>query len=201
MNEYRSVSNFLKKRDLLNKDSKKLLFKVLNRILLSALLFISVLCLIKANPTVKLWVEKNVYNDNLAFATINSMYQKYLGNLFPLDILSGEGTKTVFSQTLKYKDKTKYKDGVKLTVDNNYLMPILESGLVVFVGNKENIGKTIIIQQINGVDLWYVNLKNESVKLYDYVEKGSVLGEVNGNEVFLYYQKKGEFLDYKEYLG
>ena len=109
-------------------------------------------------------------------------------------------TKTVFNEHLEYESKETYKDVVKLTVRSNYLMPILESGIVVFIGNKEHYGQTIIIQQVDGIDLWYVNIKNDSIKLYDYVEKGDLLGECINNEIYLYYQQKGEFLDYQKYL-
>ena len=57
------------------------------------------------------------------------------------------------------------------------------------------------IQQVNGIDLWYVGLKNTNIKLYDYIEKGKLLGEVDTNEIYLFYQKEGKFIDYQEYLG
>ena len=99
-----------------------------------------------------------------------------------------------------YNHKEKYNEGVKLTVNKSYLMPVLESGIVVFKGNKELYGETIIVQQVDGVDLWYVNVNSDSVKLYDYVEKGSLLGECKDTEIYLYYQKNGEFLNYEKYL-
>ena len=69
------------------------------------------------------------------------------------------------------------------------------------MGNKDNYGYTIIIEQVNGIDLLYVGVKNTNYKLYEYVEKGSLLGEASSNEIYLYYQKDGEFIDYQEYLG
>ena len=93
-----------------------------------------------------------------------------------------------------------YFDGCELNVDNNYLVPVQESGIVVFVGNKDNYGYTIIIEQVNGIDLWYVGVKNSSLKLYEYVEKGSLLGEAD-KELYLFAQKDGKFVSYKEYLG
>jgi len=80
------------------------------------------------------------------------------------------------------------------------LVPVIESGIVVFMGNKDNYGNVIIVQQVNGIDIWYVGVENSNIKMYDYIEKGSLLGEAINNEIYLYYQKGGEFLDYKEYL-
>ena len=37
-------------------------------------------------------------------------------------------------------------------------------------------GNTVIIQGVDGVDIWYGNLTNVSVKLYDYVEKDKLIG-------------------------
>ena len=72
--------------------------------------------------------------------------------------------------------------------------------MVTFVGEKENYGNTIIIEQVDGVSLWYSNIDKENVKLYDYVEKGSLLGEVKGNTLYLVYKKDDNVLNYEDYL-
>lgn len=204
MDEYKSVNRYLnKKKNNQNSNQNNLRSHVLNFInkcLLSLLLLISTLCIIKLYPDTKDVIEQKVFKDNISFAKINSIYQKYFGSILPIDSLIVEPTKTVFDEKLVYKSEEKYKEGVKLTVDNNYLMPVLESGIVVFIGTKDNYGQTIIVQQVDGIDTWYVNIKSDSVKLYDYVEKGNLLGECINDEVYLYYQKEGEFLDYQKYL-
>ena len=58
---------------------------------------------------------------------------------------------------------------------------------------------TVIIQRIDGVDEWYGNVENVNVKLYDYVKKGSLLGEANNN-LYLVYKKDGNTLNYEDYL-
>lgn len=205
MDEYKSVNRYLNQKkdhkNLESKNSKKYLLAFINKSLLSALLFISALCIIKIYPDTKEVIYKRVYQDNISFSQINSLYKKYFGSILPVDSFLVNPTVSVFDEKLVYKSEEKYNEGVKLTVDNHYLMPVLESGIVVFMGNKDHYGQTIIIQQVDGIDLWYVNVNSDSIKLYDYVEKGSLLGECADNEVYLYYQKNGEFLDYKEYLS
>ena len=98
------------------------------------------------------------------------------------------------------KFASKYYDGVALDVTNNYLVPVIETGLVVYIGEKENYGNVIIIQGMDGVDIAYSNMQTTSVKLYDYIEKGDLLGEVEGNKLYLVYSKNGEILNYEEYL-
>ena len=80
------------------------------------------------------------------------------------------------------------------------MVPAIESGIVVFIGEKEKIGNTIIIEQVNGIDTFYSNININNLKLYDYVEKGELLGEVKNNELFLSFQKNGKYLDYKKYV-
>ena len=88
---------------------------------------------------------------------------------------------------------------VKLKVDKNYLVPILESGIVVFIGDKEGYGKTIIIEQTDGVNAWYGNVDNINVSLYDYVSKGEFLAEAN-EKLYMVFQKNGKYLKYTDYL-
>jgi len=204
LSEYKSVNKYFEKqKNNKNNDnnSKKFVINFIYKCLLSGLLLISTLCIIKMYPDTKDVIEKRIYKDNFSFAKINNFYEKYFGSILPVDSLLVESTQPVFDEKLVYNNEEAYNNGVKLTVNNNYLMPVLESGIVVFIGNKDNYGQTIIIQQVDGIDLWYVNVNTDSVKLYDYVEKGSLLGECLSNEIFLYYQKKGEFLNYKEYLS
>ena len=66
--------------------------------------------------------------------------------------------------------------------------------------NKDNYGNSIVIQGMDEVEITYGNISNSSLKLYDYIEKGELLGEVNGNNLYLVYSKDGNNLDYEEYL-
>ena len=98
-----------------------------------------------------------------------------------------------------YNKKVKYEDGVLLEVDTNYLVPALKEGMIVFIGDKENYGKTIIVEDLDGVYNWYGNIDNSSLKLYDYVEKGSLIGEAS-LKLYLVFSKGDKFLDYEEYI-
>ncbi len=170
----------------------------------SLCVIITLLCfiLLKKNPRWKSQFYEYVFEKNFSFATVNQTYQKYFGSPIPFfDQLVEEPTKAVFQEKLTYKGEKKYQDGVKLTVDNDLLIPSLESGIVVFIGKKEGYGNTLIVQQANGIDCWYGNVKNLSVKLYDYVEKGSALGEADGKKLFLVFKKDGSVLDYKQYIN
>ena len=64
----------------------------------------------------------------------------------------------------------------------------------------ENYGKVVIIEGIDGVDIWYGNIENSNVKLYDYVNKGDFLGEVENNNLYLVLEKNKEYISFEEYF-
>lgn len=171
-----------------------------SKVLITIILTLTTLIVLKNNNKYKTIFYKEVYEKNISFATINELYQKYFGSPLPFKDFFKDDTKMVFSENLKYSEQSKYLDGVKLTVDNNYLVPILESGMVVFIGEKEGYGNTVIIQQMDGIDVWYGNVDTVNVKLYDYVEKGNLLGEVSSKELYLVFKKNGEVLKYEEHI-
>jgi len=193
------VSKFLKN----NKENKKIekknfLISFFNKILICFILVITCLIFMKSNSSFKDFIEEEVYHNNLSFAYINNLYTKYFGEILPS--INTNITTPVFNEKLEYKSYNTYYDGYKLEVSERYLVPIIESGIVVFMGDIENYGYTVIIEGIDGVDIWYSNIKNESVKLYDYVEKGSYLGEVIENNLYLVFERNQEYLKFDEYL-
>ena len=103
-------------------------------------------------------------------------------------------------ESLTYKDITEYKDGFSLNVGKNYLMTTLKSGLIVFVGEKEGYGNTIIIQGIDGVNIWYSHINLVDYSLYDYVEEGTFLGEATEDNIYLVFSKDGNYIGYEEYF-
>ena len=185
----------MKERLVLRKEIKK----VLNKLLLSVIIFLLGMILIKANPNLKGTLKTKLYEESLPFQKIKNKYEKYLGNILSVEKIVKED-KAVFNENLAYDNSKKYKNGVELKVSDNYMVPIIESGVVVFIGEKENYGNTIIIEQIDGIDVFYGNIKVNNIKLYDYVEKGELLGEVKDSKLYLVFQKDGKYLNYKEHI-
>lgn len=211
MDEYKSVEKYLnkQKKKVTHNESKRIenpvrsmILGFINRTLISGIFLLSVLCMIKMNPDTKKQVYQTVYGSNFSFASFQKWYQKNFGNLFPKEITKKIGNdQMVFQESFVYQKKENIENGVRVSVGQGYLMPALESGLVVFMGEKEGVGETLIIQQVNGVDAWYVGLTPKDLKLYDYVEKGSLLGEAREKTLDLYFQKEGAFVDYQDYIS
>ena len=180
--------------------TKNFWFKQISKICISIILTLATLILLKAKPELKSSFYTNIYEKNISFASINLLYEKIAGSPLPFSDLINNTTTSVFSESLSYSEQHKFLDGVKLVVEDNYLVPALDSGLVVFIGNKENYGNTIIVQQSNGIDVWYGNIENITVSMYDYVEQGKFLGEINTQELYLVFKKDGEVLGYDQYI-
>ena len=164
--------------------------------MITLIITLIVLILMKSNSSFKSEFYKQVYDTNFSFTKVSNLYNKYFGNIIEMPT---SPTKTVFNEKLTYTTKEPYNDGVSLTVDKNYLVPIQESGLVVFIGEKENYGNVVIIQQVDGIDMWYGNINHVDVNLYDYVEKGTLLGECS-DKLYLLFKQNGQILNYEEHL-
>ena len=94
----------------------------------------------------------------------------------------------------------KYLNGVSLDVGKNYNINALCGGIIVYIGDKENLGKTVIIQGTDGIDYWYSNITNLSVKLYDYIPKGTLIGESSNENIYLTFVKNGEYINYENFI-
>lgn len=163
------------------------------------IVLLTLVCMIalKQNASFKKWFNKQVYEKNMNFAYVNTLYKKYFGSSFPFEIK--DKSQTVFHENLEYEKANLYLDGVKLTVKDHYLVPILNTGMVVFIGKKEGYGNTVIVEESNGVEVWYGNIKQIDVNIYDLKEKGEYLGEAS-KEIYLVFKKDGKILNYKDYI-
>lgn len=178
----------------------KFLYSTITKVLICIIIFVTLLIIVKLNPKLSAKIYEIVYEDHFSFAYINDLYKKYFGDILPFDNIVPTNTETVFNEKLEYEEANLYKDGVELKVSTNYLVPVIESGMVVYIGAKENYGNTVIVQQINGIDTWYGNVSIGDIKIYDYVQKGNLLGEVIDDRLYFVFQKEGKYLDYKDYI-
>lgn len=201
MDEYHLLKKYSNKKGKNNnQDSslKKIIIGFINQVLICIILFLIALILTK-NTTFKDKLYEYIYAHNFSFLEIEKFISKNFGSLIP-DINKKEEVEMVSSEKLNYKKLTEIENGVSLEVDKESVITALESGLVVFNGEKEGYGHTLILEQVDGVEAWYVGITLKDFKLYDYIEKGSILGESSSNEIKLFFKKKGDGVDYKTYL-
>lgn len=164
--------------------------KYLNRILLSLIIFFFICLAIDYKLIDCELVTKNTFD----FSYIRSKTNILLGNLFI------KKNQYVSSEKIRYKAIEEYLNGYKLLVDKNYVIKSIDNGVVTFIGNIEGLGKTVIINCDDGTNISYANLENISVKLYDYINKNTIIGSTLDNNLYLSFEKNKEYLSYEEYI-
>lgn len=175
------------------KKNKKYLSNLLTRILIVIIIIFVLLIFVNFNPDLKNKIKNTLFKTDYNFSYLNKVYNKYFADVF--DKVNDKDVAVVSKNSTKKQEK--YKDGVKVYLDNTSEIKLLHSGIVVYIGNKKNYGKTIIIQQSNGIDAWYGNIDTTKVKLYDYVEKDKTIA-TGDKYYYLVYEKDGKKLDYNE---
>ena len=174
------------------------LSKCFSKFLVCVILLLGCLIAMKSSSSLRENLYKYVFKNNFSFAKVNMVYEKLFGSSLPLSAL--ENTAMVSSLKIEYEEKKAYKDGVELKVNDGYVIPVIKSGIVVFAGEKDGYGNTVVVQQGDGVEVWYANIKDIKVSMYDYLKGGDILGESDGDKIYLVFTKEGEILDYNKYI-
>lgn len=197
MDEY--LNKFKNKKKSFNKVkisiSKKNINKLITKFMIAIIFFLISIIFTNYSDKNLLLYKEYVFTESLPFTKIKGWYENLFGEVLPAQ----DNTQTVFNGKLIYKDISDYYDGEKLLVSKNTLVNNITSGVVVFSGEKDNYGNTVIIQGIDGVDIWYGNLENVSVSLYDYIESGNVIGQTKDEYLYLVIKKDNEYIKYENY--
>lgn len=180
-----------------NKKDYKKIRNYLSKILISVIFLLVSIIYIKLSDNNKNLYENIFLENSISFTKVNNWYQKYFGSIIPVPNIVEDTP--VFNEDLTYSNKEDYLNGSLITVGNDYMVPTLESGIVVFIGEKEGYNKTIIVQGIDGIDIWYGNIDNTNLNLYDYVKKGDIVGNVKDNSLYLVFMKDNDYISYEEY--
>ena len=167
---------------------------IITKILLSVIFVFISLIYIKSNDKNLENYKKYVFTETISFAKANKLLNKLVDKKIVSD---NKETNMVFNDTSEML-REKYENGTKIKYNSNSIINAKESGIVVFIGEKDNLGNTIIIQGIDGYDIWYSNIKNSNLTIYDYIEKNTIIGE--SEEVIITISKDGKYIDYEEYI-
>lgn len=197
MDEY--LNNFKNKKKSFNKVkislNKKNINKLITKFMIAIIFFLISIIFTNYSDKNLLLYKEYVFTESLPFTKLKGWYEDLFGEVLPTQ----DNSQTVFNGKLVYKEISDYYDGEKLVVSKNTLVNNITSGVVVFSGEKDNYGNTVIIQGIDGVDIWYGNLENVSVSLYDYIEAGNVIGQTKDEYLYLVIKKDNEYIKYENY--
>lgn len=194
LTQFKNKKKSFKDNKIKLRNNKKL-SKYLTKFLLAIIFFLISVIFTNISDKNLLFYKEHVFTESLPFTKIKGWYEDLFGEVLPKE----DNTATVFNGKLVYKSIENYESGEKLVVNANSLVNNLTSGIVVYSGDKDNYGNTVIIQGIDGVDIWYGNLENVSVNLYDYIEAGTVIGQTKDENLYLVIKKDNEYIKYENY--
>ena len=171
---------------------------LISRVLITVIFVLGSIIFTNISEDNKALYQKYVLEDSLEFTKINELYQSVFGDVDITKQDNNTDSEVVFGD-VSYTNIEPFKNGVKLTVGMNEAISVITSGIVVFIGEKDDLGNTVIIQGNDGVDIWYSNITDTDISVYDYIEAGSILGSSNSEDIYLTINKDGEFINYEEY--
>ena len=160
---------------------------LLNKVCLSIIFMLCSLIFVEYGNNRELY-KSNVLENNISFSKLRSYYDKYF--VGKKDEVSNSDV--LVSNELDYEIVDGRYKYLKEEVNG------IESGIVVYVGEKDNLGNTVIVQGVDGVDVWYSNLSEVKVSLYDYISNKDLLGLSNEYYLISLY-KDGKLITYEEY--
>ncbi len=172
---------------------KKYIKSLFIRVLLSIILFLAISIFVNYSDENLLFFKKHFYDKNLNFSRITKIYNNYFGTVLP----KAEEI-TVNKNKLSYTEVKEYEEGALLTGVSS--VSPFKSGIVVFIGEKEKYGNTIIIQGMDGIDYWYGNVTDISIKIYDYLESDTVIANAIEGNLYIVFKKNGEVLNFEEFI-
>ncbi len=195
------IENYLnhKKISKFNPKVQKYLSNLLSKFLLSIIFLMVSIILIKSNSNIKTFYQEDILTKQINFTKFNDFYTKYFGNILPDYTVPSVPTQMASNTEFDYNNGTPYLNGTKLETTENYPVPIITSGIIVFLGEKDSLGPTCIVQGIDGIDIWYSHIDTSSLNLYDYVTEGKILAPTESNYFYLTIDSNGNYLTYDTY--
>ena len=195
------IENYLnhKKINKFNPKIQKYLSNLLSKFLLSIIFLMVSIILIKSNSNIKTFYQEDILTKQINFTKFNDFYTKYFGNILPDYTVPSIPTQMASNTELDYNNGTPYLNGTKLETTENYPVPIITSGIIVFLGEKDSLGPTCIVQGVDGIDIWYSHIDTSSLNLYDYVTEGKILAPTESNYFYLTIDSNGNYLTYDTY--
>jgi len=165
--------------------------------ILTILIFITFLLIInKVYPGTLKNIKTSIFSKSISFIKINKLSKNIIGR----DIFYEDNKEVkVLSNEYDLNSIRKYYDAEEFKVSTNLPIGAIESGVVIFVGEKDNYGTTIIIEGVDGYNIWYSNITDINIKLYDYIEKGSLIANAKDSKIYLLIEKDNKIYSYNEY--
>lgn len=168
------------------------------KLLLSIIFLLVSLIYVNINNKNKEKYTDSILEDSISFTKMNNIYDKYIGSSKKEE--SNNNELLTMNGSIEYTSMAQYNNSTEFTVNKDSPVSILKPGIIVYVGEKDDLGNTVIVQGNDGVDIWYSNILVSEYSLYDYVTKNDIIGTTNDNHLYITIDKDGTYLTYEEYF-
>lgn len=192
-----NTSSFKEKKESGKNQNYKFLKMGITKSLIAVILVLVACIYANFGSDFKSSLKKEMFEKNLSFVSIKELYEKYFGSVLPIEKIPNSSLVSQEKTTINNVEK--YLDGYKLGMKKGSVVQSLVSGIVVYIGPKEGYDQVVIVQGIDGVDIWYGNLSNTNLTLYDYIEVQTILGEAKDDFIYMLINQDGSYLDYDTY--
>ncbi|WP_282941279.1 M23 family metallopeptidase [Paenibacillus sp. RC67] len=126
--------------------------------------------------SVALWYERQFGGTPSLLPALNTLYQEEAQKV---DLVSKHYFTPVKGKIIAPFETSRL--GVTVETKSDTPVAAMDTGLVVYVGNKEDTGYTIIIRHTNGLQSVYGWIEQGKVELNDWIKGGETIGTVSKN--------------------
>ena len=189
--------------------------------ILASVCFVLVIAIIYRTSAPWTQTAKNaldsVYQKEFEFATVSNWFEDTIGKPFAFlpedpikekdnDQASSESFATPATGTIM-QSFVKDGQGVLIKTSNSTSVETIKAGVVIYAGEKESHGKTVIVQHPDKSESWYAHLQEINVSLYEEIKKGTKVGKVSPSdeadkgEFYFALKANGKFIDPNEVIS
>ncbi|KMY56222.1 hypothetical protein AC623_13930 [Bacillus sp. FJAT-27231] len=158
------------------------------------------------------WMEKTMEKE-FPFSKAAEWYENALGEPLPFTIDGWKEKEDSPSQPAEIalpaagrivEDFQTNGQGILVETGPAEEVKAIKGGTVIFVGEKEGLGKTVILQHSDNSESWYGHLSDSSVQQYQRVKAGSTLAKAEagedaaGGQFYLAIKRDNVFIDPNE---
>ncbi|WP_203361606.1 M23 family metallopeptidase [Bacillus sp. REN10] len=185
----------------------------LNRLLfkgLASLIFVLAVAIMfkqSSSPFVEgqAWMRE-VMEKEFQFSKAAEWYEKTLGEPLPFTVDGWTQQETVVNEQTEYaipvsgkvvEDFQTNGKGLMVEAGVNEGVKAIKAGTVIFVGQKDEFGQTVVVQHADNSESWYGHVADPTVRPYEKVEAGNVLAQLSPSQqtFYLAIKKDGVFVD------
>jgi len=189
--------------------SSNLLFKTVCALLLFTIVFLVMNANHPQLDQAQTFIRQ-VMTQDANWDEVREVYQSLVGNqagFLPRFLVregeSGEENHYVVpvSGAKVISDFNENRRGIVLETGSTLPVEVVKEGWITFVGEREGLGRTVIINHGQGEESWYGRLQEINVQLYDWVEQGQVVGTTSVPEgqdkgvLYFAIRKDSEFIN------